>query len=261
MTRPTARLRVATYNVHGCVGGDGRFDPGRIAGVLDELGADVLALQEVENFRVDGIHVLDFLASRTRLLALAGPTLLRGGRHYGNALLTRLPVEHEQRIDLSVPGREPRGAIDARLGWGDRTLQAVATHLGLEPSERRRQVRRLLGALKTGGSDYALLLGDLNEWAFWGRPLRALRRYFSATPCPRTFPARWPLLSLDRIWVRPPFALSQVRAHASALARRASDHLPLVAELADGAPPVPPPRASDAAARAEPQQRSSRALL
>lgn len=250
------RLRVATYNVHGCVGGDGRLDPGRIAAVLEELGADVLALQEVESVEVDGIPLLDFFAHRTGLVPLSGATLLRGGRDYGNALLTRLAVEREQRIDLSVPGREPRGAIDAWLAWGDRTLQAVATHLGLGPGERREQVGRLLGALQVGGSDVTMLLGDLNEWAVSGRPLRALRRHFPATPCPRTFPARWPLLSLDRICVRPSFVLSRVWTHASPLARRASDHLPLVAELVDEAMPLRP---RGAGSRTTPRDRSTSA--
>ncbi len=228
-----SRLTIATYNIHGCVGIDRRFDPKRIAGVLDELDADVLALQEVENFSVDGVLVLDFLSAHTGLRPLAGPTLLRGGRHYGNALLTRLPIASERLIDLSLPGREPRGAIDAQLSWGARTLQAIATHLGLAPGERRAQVRLLLAALRNGGADFALLLGDLNEWALWGRPSRRLRRYFSATPSPRTYPAFWPLLPLDRICARPGIALSEVRAHTSALARRASDHLPLVAALTD----------------------------
>jgi len=231
------RLTVATYNVHGCVGSDGRFDAERTARVLDELDADLIALQEVESFPVDGVLVLEFLAARTGLTPLAGPTMLRRGRHYGNALLTRLPVASERRIDLSVAGREPRGAIDARLAWNERTLQAVATHLGLAPRERRQQVERLLGALETSAADFALLLGDFNECALWGRPSRRLRRYFSATPGPRTYPARCPLLPLDRIWARPRSALSGVRAHDSALARRASDHLPLVALLRSGPRP------------------------
>ena len=187
---------------------------------------------------MEGVLVLDLLAARTGLAAVAGPTLLRQGRHYGNALLTRLPLAGVTRIDLSLPGREPRGALDARLQWRTRSVQVVATHLGLLPSERRIQVDRLLGAIETGAADFALLLGDLNEWTLWGRPTRRLQRYFSATPRARTYPARWPLLPLDRIWARPRSALCDVRAHDSALARRASDHLPLVAAISDAAEPV-----------------------
>lgn len=111
--------------------------------------------------------------------ALGRTTLLRGVCHYGNALLTRLPVASERRIDLSLPGCESRGAIDARLAWRESTIQTVATHLGLGPGERREQVRRLLSALQMGDADFALLLGDRNEWALWGR---LSRRYFSAAP-------------------------------------------------------------------------------
>lgn len=222
---------LATYNIHGCIGADGRFDPGRIATVLEQLSANVVALQEVEHRAVNGVDLLDYLAARTGLAAIAGPTLLRESRHYGNALLTGLPVLAVNRIDLSVPGREPRGALDVTLECSGRSLQVVATHLGLRPGERRRQVRRLLETFESSAPDVAVLLGDLNEWFLWGRPLRWLHRHFSPTPHRRTYPARLPLLALDRIWVHPHKVLSGLRTHATPLSRIASDHLPLKAEL------------------------------
>jgi endonuclease/exonuclease/phosphatase family metal-dependent hydrolase len=227
-------MKLATYNIHGCVGADGSFNPDRIIRVLAELNADVVALQEVEHRAVGGGNLLDYLANALSMTALAGPTLLRGTWHYGNALLTRLPVRATERVDLSVHPHEPRGALEVELCWGPRRLQVVATHLGLWPAERRRQVRRLLALFESGRADVSVLLGDLNEWLLWGRPLRWLRRHFADTRRPpATWPARFPLLALDRIWANPRGALSVIESHRSEAARRASDHLPLWAVLTD----------------------------
>jgi endonuclease/exonuclease/phosphatase family metal-dependent hydrolase len=228
------RLTLATYNIHACIGGDGRFEPPRIAAVLRELNADVVALQEVEGHRVDDVELLHSLAAAAGLQAIAGPTLRRDTRQYGNALLTRLPVQRVQRINLSLPRREPRGALDVVLDWQGQRLRVVATHLGLQPGERRDQVRRLLALFESGDADLCVLLGDLNEWFLWGRPLRWLHRQFTATPHRRTYPARLPLFALDRIWVQPRTALQHIETHRSPLARLASDHLPLKAQLAVG---------------------------
>ena len=229
-------LRIATWNIHGGVGGDGRFDVGRIGAVLAELDADVVALQEVEHRVVGARDLLDELAHAGAYEAIAGPTLRREGRHYGNALLTRLPVSEQRRVDLSIPGLEPRGALDAVLGAGPRRLRVLATHLGLRPKERRLQITTLLTHLEaTPAVTPTVLMGDLNEWLAWGRPLRWLRRWFEPAPAPRTFPAPAPVFALDRIWARPRSALREVGCHRSPTARRASDHLPVSAWLALGA--------------------------
>lgn len=232
------QLRLATYNIHAGIGADGRFDAARIVGVLREIDADILALQEVEHRRVSDHDLLEHLAAETGLRAIAGPTRRCDDRHYGNALLTRLAIAHVAQVDLSLPGREPRGALDVMLEWMGGRVQVVATHLGLRPSERRHQVQRLLGRLTPDIAEHTVLLGDINEWLMWGRPLLRLRRHFTATPHARTFPARWPLFALDRIWVRPRAALSQVRAHDTPLARIASDHLPLKAVLTNTLPKI-----------------------
>lgn len=225
-------MRIATYNIHACIGTDGRYEPKRIVSILRELDADIVALQEVEGHTVNDLELLAYLGAETGCRTIAGPTMFRDTRRYGNALLTRLPVLSTERIDLSLPRCEPRGALDVVFDWRGQRVHVVATHLGLKPSERRQQVRRLLALFESTSADADVLLGDLNEWLLWGRPLRWLRRHFTNTPHPRTYPSRWPLVALDRIWVSPRSALTSVRAHASPLARLASDHLPLKAELA-----------------------------
>jgi len=228
--RGRAEISVATWNVHRCTGRDGRHDPARTLAVLRELDADVIALQELQWRPEDALHLLDEFAAHLGYTPLAGPTLLKQDGHYGNAVLTRLDVMRVERIDLSVPGREPRGALDVALDARKGMPRVVATHLGLAPWERRVQMKRLIGRLDRGGNP-VVLMGDLNEWFLWGRPLRWLRRHFGRTPAPRTFPARFPVFSLDRIWAEPRATLREIVVHRSPAARAASDHLPVRATL------------------------------
>jgi endonuclease/exonuclease/phosphatase family metal-dependent hydrolase len=236
---------VATYNIHRAVGRDGVSDPERVAGVLAEIDADVTALQEVQS-GATGRCIVRLLRARLGVEAVSGTTMLRGDAEYGNVLLSRYPVLAVARIDLSVPGHEPRGALDVVLDCGGWRLRVLATHLGLAPYERRRQVRRLLAALDDREDMPTVLMGDLNEWFLWGRPLRWLHVQFRRTPAPATFPAALPMFALDRLWVRPRTMLARLAVHASPLARLASDHLPLVATL------DPAPVAAAPASRAVP---------
>jgi endonuclease/exonuclease/phosphatase family metal-dependent hydrolase len=231
MQRPSA-LNLATYNIHACIGMDGRFDPQRTATVLRELDADIIALQEVEHHTVNNLDLLDYLADASDYQAIAGPTLLRESRHYGNAILTRLPVKEIKRVDLSFHSYEPRGAIQVRFQVGQLMMQIIVTHLGLKPVERRYQVKRLLRMFSAQNSSIDVLMGDLNEWFLWGRPLRWLYRHFSPQPHLPTYPACWPLLALDRIWVAPRQCQCYLSVHDTPLARVASDHRPLIASIA-----------------------------
>ena len=225
------QLRLATWNIHRCVGRDGVMSLSRCAAVLREIAADVVALQEVESRPGHAQDALAYLALETGCRAIAGVTMASEDVHYGNALLTRLPLNQVRRHDLSVPGREPRGALDVDIESGGCRVQLVATHLGLRPAERRAQVQRLIPLLRIEDRDLVILAGDLNEWFLWGRPLRMLHRIFPDTPHRRGWPAWVPLLSLDRIWVHPRRAMRCLKVHRNGLARIASDHLPLVAEI------------------------------
>ncbi len=108
----------------------------------------------------------------------------------------------------------------------------VAIHLGLQASERRAQVQRLLQSVDTEAMG-VVLMGDVNEWFVWGQALRRLVSHFQAVPVLATFPSRWPVFALDRIWVRPRHRLVRVHVHRTASSIRASDHLPLVAMIGD----------------------------
>ncbi|MGH7052842.1 MAG: endonuclease/exonuclease/phosphatase family protein [Stellaceae bacterium] len=232
-------LRVATYNIHTCVGVDGRRDPARIAAVLREIGPDIACLQEVDaRRRRDPIaDQWAYLGEATGLTVVAGRALSERPGRFGNAILTRFPVLSVRTIDLSVGDYEPRGAIDADLLIGERVLRVLATHLGLRLAERRWQTGRLMAALGEAPAGdrpephAVLLMGDLNEWRGRRGCLRALDRRLGPGAVPRTFPSWLPVLPLDRIYAAGPAVLSEVLVYRSPLARLASDHLPLVADL------------------------------
>ncbi|MEM5446331.1 endonuclease/exonuclease/phosphatase family protein [Paraburkholderia guartelaensis] len=229
-------LTLVTWNIHGAVGTDGARAPERIARVLIEIDADIVALQEVPlgGAAAASADVLAGLARATNRRAVAGPTLDTPQRRFGNAVLARWPVTEARTLDLSFGGREPRGALDVDLLCNGEALRVVATHLGLRPRERRAQIAQLLTAFDRPGLP-VILAGDINEWLLWGRALRMLAGHFRAAPAPATFPSRWPMLALDRVWMHPASRLASVQAWSHGEAPVASDHLPVVAHIAAGA--------------------------
>ncbi|KMQ80336.1 Endonuclease/Exonuclease/phosphatase family protein [Candidatus Burkholderia pumila] len=223
-------LRIATYNLHGAVGIDGKFAPERIGEVLAEIDADIFALQEVPLGGANSPDLLAVLQYMTNLNAVAGPTLETPARRYGNAVLTRYPVRAVHMLDLSFKSLEPRGALDADIDCNGEVWRVVATHLGLASSERRVQVEQVLQRFDTPELP-VILLGDLNEWFVYGRTLRRLVTHFHRASALRTFPTRYPLFALDRIWVHPGERLMRVDVHRTRLSCVASDHYPLIAHI------------------------------
>lgn len=228
-------LRVASYNIHRCIGRDRQLNVDRVAQVIIELGCDIVGLQEVDN-RSDGRHdsmQLDYLAQATRMAAVAGNTIIHHQGSFGNALLTHYPIVATRRHDLSYLSREPRGALEADIEVGAKVVSIVVTHLGLRPIERRAQVRQMLGLLRRIPAErITVVLGDINEWLPMGRPLRWLHGMLGHSPAERSFPAVLPLFALDRVWVRPRHSLLAFATHPSHTARVASDHLPVKALIA-----------------------------
>lgn len=240
-----ARISVATYNIHRGIGRDGRMDHQRVAGVILGLDADIVALQEVETPAsvAPGAVALMHRLAQHGYEPVLGPTMWSERGSYGNALLSRLPVRRHRRHDLSHPGREPRGLIEAtlslkrpgrrwRLPAQGREIRCFATHLGLRARERRAQIRRLDSHLAKGaGVSPTILMGDFNEWWRRTRRLEPIHARLRPAPTPPTYPGFWPLLPLDRIWLGGGLDLEEVEVVRTGLARIASDHLPLRAVL------------------------------
>ncbi len=236
-------MLVASYNVHKCKGADGKFRPDRIVAVLAEIGADLVALQEVDRRFGRRVGLLDpqRIEAETGLHLLVQSDLADGHGWHGNALLVRGQPLSYRRTRLNLPGIEPRGAVVAELDLGDGPFRVVAAHLGLNPGCRSSQASMIMGALSGSPPMPTLLLGDLNEWRPRGSALGVLAPWFGSAPSAPSYPSRLPLFSLDRILGWPHGLVTEVTVHDTPLARRASDHLPLKAQvnLAVGLPALP----------------------
>jgi endonuclease/exonuclease/phosphatase family metal-dependent hydrolase len=236
VTASAPGLRVATYNVHACVGTDGRHDPDRVAAVIEELNADIVALQE---FTYPASVALEtrspvVLTTLDAYACALGPTRQNVTQCFGNALFTRHPIVDVHRIDLSMDRREPRGALAATVDVRGVPVHVLAAHLGLRIRERRFQVRQLLQYLDSVRNTLFVVLGDFNDWLPGGSVVRLLDRRLGRPPRPASFPGFWPVMPLDRIWVHPADAVCRIFAHATPISRVASDHLPVVADITSG---------------------------
>lgn len=226
-------MRVATYNVHACVGSDGRHDPDRVASVVAELEADIVALQE---FTYPAGVAIETRLPVTLTLAdsyecVLGPTREHGNGHFGNALFTRHRIIDVHRFDLSMERREPRGAIAATIDVRGSIVHVLAAHLGLRVHERRFQVSQILEYLDSVRHTLVVVLGDFNDWLPGRSVVHVLDERLGKPPRPASFPVQWPIVPLDRIWVNPLRALRRIVTHATPTARLASDHFPVVADL------------------------------
>jgi endonuclease/exonuclease/phosphatase family metal-dependent hydrolase len=224
------RLRIATYNVHSGVGVDRRFRPERTAGVVNELEADVVALQEVLS-PVRGFDVHAHLREATGLHLVTMTTMQLAGGTFGNALLCRWPIIDIAEHGLTVGRREPRGALDATIGRDARELRVIATHLGLRGAERHEQLARLLAIVEDAPAMPTVLAGDFNIARGRARELRAYAEHFGKLDAPATFPSIAPVLPLDRIFALHGAKIVDMAVHRSRRARVASDHLPLLATI------------------------------
>jgi endonuclease/exonuclease/phosphatase family metal-dependent hydrolase len=234
-----SELIVSSYNIHKAVGTDMRRDPTRTVRVIAEIGADIVALQEVDRRFGDRKGVLDASLLRTETglepVALTDRLGARAHGWHGNLLLLR-GAEVEQARAVTLPGLEPRGAIVADIRMQGQPLRIIAAHLGLLHQSRLSQARFLSQEIMGGDGRPTLVMGDFNEWRLGAgcslmplrRELRAVKRSASTIP---SFPAQLPVLPLDRIIACRQAELRDLRAHDSVLARKASDHLPIRAGL------------------------------
>ena len=225
--------------------------------MVGELNADVIGLQEVdargrriqnmlarrlgapaERRAANAIDQFDYLAQKLGGQAVRGPVLRGPKGNMTTALITRHRIGAVRALDLSLPSaREPRGAIDVDLEIGGRLVRVIVAHLGLRVREREQQIEVLCRAVESTQDQPLIVMGDFNEWHMHRSTLGPLdERLGRATPVP-SFPARFPMLSLDRIWASRESLVTHLHVHRSPLARKASDHLPVHATIR-----LPPPK-------------------
>jgi endonuclease/exonuclease/phosphatase family metal-dependent hydrolase len=239
-----ARVKVMSYNVHSCIGNDGRVSPRRIAKLIAQQAPDVVALQEIEHGRARSRHEHQAaLIAETLGYHLAFcPAVTVGDERYGHAVLSRHPLETVKMELLPAPKRswwpEPRAALWTRVVIGGRPLNLLTTHLGLSMAERMLQIQALLGSKWIGAlpaDEPVILCGDFN-FAAGSAPHRLAVTHLRDVAETRrrelrTFPSARPLVQIDHIFVSAHFAVEDITTVRNDLSRVASDHLPLVASL------------------------------
>lgn len=227
-------IRVASYNMRKAIGTDRRRRPERTIEVLNELDADVIALQEADRrfgSRASAIPPA-MLAERSHYLPVEIDTRAGSIGWHGNALLVRKGIEVREHHLFRLPSLEPRGAVLAELLLDGALLRVVGMHLDLSGLWRRQQAQAILAHLhERDGEPPTVLMGDLNEWSTRGGCLREFGADHDFAPCGRSFHARRPIASLDRIMVSRDLKVVAAGVHRSICSRRASDHLPIWAEL------------------------------
>jgi endonuclease/exonuclease/phosphatase family metal-dependent hydrolase len=239
-------LRLMTYNVHGCIGMDGKLSPERIARVIAEHAPDVVALQELDvgRSRSGWIDQARSIARHLEMEFHFHPVLRIEDELYGNALLSKLPMRLIRAENLPKPkglGRlEPRGALWVAVDVGQTEVQIINTHLGLLPGERRLQVAALLGDNWMGNINCApprILCGDLNAlpsspaYRHVSKHLRDVQAILHDRRPKKTYFGRYPTARIDHVFVDSGFHVLDVEVPRTHSARVASDHLPLIADL------------------------------
>jgi endonuclease/exonuclease/phosphatase family metal-dependent hydrolase len=237
VSNTAATIRFMTWNIHGALGRNPRFDIARVIELIRRWNPEIVALPEIDSRR--GSADQDPFAQLQDALGkhgISARSITTADGHYGQMLISCCPITNGEVRDISAPEREPRRAICAEIETPAGLVRVVATHLGLSIGERRRQARLLLEL--AGREDITtIMLGDFNDW-FWPGSVRALlARELPGRSRFRTFPAVFPVLRLDRIYCRPRGALQ--RAYTDARARQFSDHLPVIADVIVCPAPVP----------------------
>lgn len=229
-------MKLVTYNVHKCCGLDGRTDPHRIAGVLAEINADVVAVQEVFSSENGRPGQIEMIAQTLKLHVAFGCARYVMEWPYGNAILSRWPIAAFEHLDLSWKRRERRGCLRADIQTPRGRLHILNTHLGTSYFERRHQVRSLfaLRQLDHGIEGPRVLVGDFNEWTR-GLATRMINEKFESLDVRlhlrkvRSYPGVLPLVHLDHIYFEKPLHIERAELISTRQAKIASDHLPLVA--------------------------------
>ena len=226
-------IKVASYNMRKGIGLDRRRDPERVLSVLAELDADIVALQEADRrfgTRASAIppHMFDDHSDYVPVTLDNRPHSL--GWH-GNALLVRKGAVVEESHALHLPTLEPRGAVAATIRIGETRQRLVRIHLDISGLPRRQQARAILHHVSEGEDLPTILMGDCNEWRNQGGCLHDFGERHRLVDTGHSFHSRRPVARLDRIFASPDLQAVEAGVHRSALAARASDHLPIWARF------------------------------
>ncbi len=219
--------RIASYNIRKARGLDGRRDPGRVIDVINGLDADVITLQEADRRMGDRPTALpkDLIARATDfdMVPLATNDVSIGW--HGNAVLVRRGVAVESFARIPLPGVEPRGAVAVTLAGGP---TVIGVHLGLLRSSRRQQLDVLTA--RDEAADNVVMIGDMNEWSK-NRGFEPLKGRFALHSPGHSFHAARPIAALDRVALSHDLTLDDAGVDEGVLAKRASDHLPIWADV------------------------------
>ena len=230
MQEDCANVRVMTWNIDGGGVSRRRRDLEWIVSLVRRHDPDIVALQEIDTRgpgpQASAFEILrDALGSNTaEARVIAAPD-----GDYGHAVISRWPMRSTIRHDLSVGRREPRAAIETTVETAVGPLHVVAAHLGLSLRERKEQAI-MLAAVAEAGPINSILVGDFNDWVWRGSVQRVLAACMGECTHHKTFPAWFPAFALDRVYAQPSMMLT--RSWTDRDARYASDHLPVIAELA-----------------------------
>lgn len=228
------KVKVASYNMRKGIGTDRRRDPQRILDVLGEIDADVIALQEADRRFGTRAAVITphLLEEQGDWKAVGfGVRALSSGWH-GNALLVRRSAVVNDCEVVHLPALEPRGAVMADVSLAGTTMRVIGMHLDLSGLWRRRQAQAVMSHVAASARQHpTVMMGDLNEWSRQSGCLRDFARTLAFADTGPSFHARRPIARLDRIMASPEWRITACGVHASAAARKASDHLPIWAEL------------------------------
>jgi len=225
-------MRFLSYNIHGCVGTDRKENPERVLEVIREIDADVVALQEVHSSDEEDRDFLRMLEALPYQSVIYGKTMRKPDADYGNLLLTRERPANTETNELPSAGGETRGAIIADILLEGRSVRVINTHLGLKASHRRNEfsgIEKYLFEIEE--SSVCVLMGDLNEWLPLRSYFRHLRSRFDPFSSQKTFPSVFPIFALDRIGIMGKIDAARFSVGQSPLARKASDHRPLICDI------------------------------
>lgn len=230
-------IKVASYNIHKGVGTDRKRDPARILNVLNEVGADIVCLQEADlRFGTRASVLPRFLIeSHTDYHPVPLDVQHDSMGWHGNAIFVRRGIAVESHDIIHIPCLEPRGVVTATLGIGGHMLSVFGMHLDLSGLWRVRQARAIAALADAARQHHpTVLMGDLNEWRRQAGCFREFARHFSILDPGPSFHAVRPIGRLDRIMHCDRLVIQACGVHRSALAATASDHLPVWAEFALG---------------------------